>query len=75
MRLAETLGKSYVWIQENISGLELDLWHTYWIYKAKKEHKIPTGGRKGIEEQKRQLNQIAKAFGGGLEVKKRPKGT
>ncbi len=74
MQLAETLGQSYAWVQENVSGQELDLWHTYWVYKAKKRDGIPTGGRKGLEEQKRQLGHIAKAFGGS-GVKKRPKGT
>jgi len=74
LKLAETLGQSYAWIQENISSQELDLWYHYWTYQTMVRDGIPTGGAKPIQEQEKALERVARAFG-TTEIKTRPKGT
>ena len=70
LKLAETLGKSYTWIQKNITVKELKLWVLYWEYQHKKETNIPTR-KVSTETQVQKLNQIAKALGAKVVTRQR----
>ena len=70
LKLAETLGKSFTWIQQNITVKELMLWVVYWKYKDKKENGVPTK-KASTEEQLKQVNRIAKAFGTTVVTRER----
>lgn len=72
LKLAETIGKSYSWIQENVTPAELRLWQTYWIFQKKRQDGIPDRPA-SLEKQEASVKGIARAF--GAKVVKRKRGT